>query len=128
MTRDEDVFLSLSERAEFANREKADLFVSIHSNSLEDTSFQGIMTFYWSSQSQNAAQAVQAAVLSATGAVDRNVRTEEYVVLRETEMPSVLIEMGFMTCPDELERLTDPAYQKLLAQGIARGIAACRKS
>lgn len=124
MTRDEDASLTLLERAELANGNQADLFVSVHANSLEDASYDGIMTFCHPDKSsgQAPAKAIQAAVAAATGAADRGVRREDYAVLRETAMPAVLVETGFMTCPQELDKLTDPEYQALLAQGIARGI------
>ena len=63
---------------------------------------------------------------AASGGLDRGVRSEDYAVLRETDMPAVLVETGFMTCPEELALLLDADYQKLLAQGIAEGILACR--
>ena len=128
MTREQDVYPSLTDRADFANREQADLFVSIHANSLEDNSYAGIFTFYHPDKrsSRSFAEAIQAAVTAASGGLDRGVRSEDYAVLRETEMPAVLVETGFMTCPEELALLLDTDYQKLLAQGIAQGILDCR--
>lgn len=125
MTRTEDVFVSLSDRAAFANDEQADLFVSIHANALENnTDYAGIMTFYHPKKlsSKKPAQLLQTAVCGETDGIDRGVRSEDYAVLRETDMPAVLVETGFMTCPEELARLTDSAYQQKLADGIARGI------
>lgn len=128
MTREQDVYPSLTDRADFANRENADLFVSIHANSLEDDSYAGIITFYHQDKrsSRAFAQAIQAAVATASGGIDRGVRSEDYAVLRETDMPAVLVETGFMTCPEELALLQDADYQKLLAEGIAQGILDCR--
>lgn len=129
MTRQDDTFLSLTERAELANQSGADLFVSIHANALEDNdSYSGIFTFYHPDKSEDRALAakLQKAVTAACGGVDRGVRSADYAVLRETEMDAVLIETGFLTCPDELVRLMDPDYQAQLAQGIAEGILACR--
>lgn len=128
MTRDQDVYPSLTDRADFANQEQADLFVSIHANSLEDKSYAGIFTFYHPDKRSNRAfaQAIQAAVTAASGGLDRGVRSEDYAVLRETDMPAVLVETGFMTCPEELALLLDTDYQKLLALGIAQGILDCR--
>ncbi len=126
MTRDTDEFIPLSDRAKYANQQGADLFVSIHANALEDMSCSGIMTFCHPSKTsgQAPAAAIQAALIEATGAVDRNVRSEQYTVLTETKMAAVLVETGFMTNPEELEQLTDPAYQELLANGIVNGILA----
>jgi N-acetylmuramoyl-L-alanine amidase len=129
MTRQDDTFLSLTERAELANQSGADLFVSIHANALEDNdSYAGIFTFYHPDKSEDRVQAekIQKAVTAVCGGVDRGVRSADYAVLRETEMDAVLIETGFLTCPDELARLVDPDYQARLAQGIAEGILACR--
>lgn len=130
MTRDQDVFLPLTDRAELANRENADLYVSIHANALEnDDSFAGVFTFYHPDKSSDKAVAktIQSAVISACGGLDRGIRSEDYAVLRETDMPAVLVETGFMTCPEELNRLLDTDYQKLLAHGIAQGILAFRE-
>lgn len=129
MTRDQDIYPSLTDRAELANGEKADLYVSIHANTLENNdSFAGVFTFYHPDKpgDKRVADTIQAAVTASTGGIDRGIRSEDYAVLRETEMSAVLIEMGFMTSPDELGMLLDAEYQKLLAQGIAQGILDCR--
>ena len=125
MTRTEDEFVSLSDRATYANDEKADLFISIHANALEnDESFSGIFSFYHHQKrsSKKPAEMIQNSVSDATGAINRGVRSEDYAVLRETKMPAVLIETGFMTCPEELAFLVNPDYQKQLATGIVQGI------
>lgn len=125
MTRTEDTFISLSDRAAYANDTKADLFVSIHANALEnDESFSGIFSFYHpkKNSSKKPAKAIQKYVSQETDAIDRGVRSENYAVLRETKMPAVLVETGFMTCPEELAHLVDSDYQKKLAKGIAQGV------
>lgn len=125
MTREEDVYPNLTERADLANQEEADLYISIHVNALENNdSYAGIYTFYHPDKPSDKAlaEAIQAAVTSASGGIDRGVEGEDYAVLRNTEMSAVLIETGFMSCPEELIKLQDAEYQKLLAQGIAQGI------
>lgn len=127
MTRNQDVFLTLTDRAELANKENADLYISIHANALENNdSFAGIFTFYHPKKSSDkaVAETIQSSIISISGGFDRGIRSEDYAVLRETNMPAVLIETGFMTCPEELNMLLDADYQKLLAQGIAQGILA----
>lgn len=125
MTREEDVYPNLTERADLANQEEADLYISIHVNALENNdSYAGIYTFYHPDKPSDKAlaEAIQAAVTSASGGIDRGVESEDYAVLRNTEMSAVLIETGFMSCPEELIKLQDAEYQELLAQGIAQGI------
>lgn len=127
MTREQDEYPSLSDRVNLANQENADLYVSIHANALEnEEDYEGIYTFYHPDKPSDKAVAemIQEAVTSVSGGLDRGAQSEDYFVLRETDMPAVLIETGFMTCPEELSKLQDPDYQKLLAQGIVQGIMA----
>lgn len=127
MTREQDEYPSLSDRVNLANQENADLYVSIHANALEnEEDYAGIYTFYHPDKPSDKAVAemIQEAVTSVSGGLDRGAQSEDYFVLRETDMPAVLIETGFMTCPEELSKLQDPDYQKLLAQGIVQGIMA----
>lgn len=128
LSRGEDEFVSLTDRAAYANEVGADLFVSIHANALENNdSFSGIYTFYHPQKraDQKLAQTIQSAVSGLSGGIDRGVRSEDYAVLRETDMSAVLVETGFMTCPEELAKLTDEDYQDRLAAGIAQGILQC---
>lgn len=125
MTRTQDVDIGLYERADIANAVEADLFVSLHSNAaLDYPDFTGIYTYYHPSSGRGArlAQAIQPPVTKLTGAVDRGIKSADFVVIRETNMCAVLVEMGFMTNHGELMNLVDSAYQDKLAQGIAEGI------
>ena len=74
-------------------------------------------------RSKNFALAVQAAACAASGAVDRGNSSADFVVLRETDMAAVLVETGFMTNVEELDRLCDESYQQALMEGVAQGIA-----
>ncbi len=130
MTRSEDVYMGLYERADLANEAGADLFVSIHSNAYSDPEVQGILTYYHpsSSHDRGLAALMQSALCAATGATDRGSLSDNFVVLRETQMCALLVEMGFMTNHEELMRLCDSSYQDKLAQGIADGVVLCLKS
>lgn len=125
MTRTGDTDVGLYERADIANAVEADLFVSLHSNAAPDyPDFSGIYTYYHPSSGRGArlAQAIQTPLTRLTGGIDRGIKSADFVVLRETEMCAVLVEMGFMTNHDELMDLIDDGYQDKLAQGIAEGI------
>lgn len=125
MTRTEDTTVDLYTRADIANGEDADLFVSIHSNAAVNApDFSGIYTYYHPTSRRGArlAQAIQTPLCAVTGAIDRGIASADYVVLRETDMCAALVEMGFMTNSAELRLLTTPAYQDKLAAGIAEGI------
>lgn len=125
MTRTEDVYMDLYDRCDIANEAKGDVFISIHANaSSSNRSFQGTFTYYYpnSTRGEKLAGAVQAAVVDATGSIDRGLLSNDYVVLRETNMAACLVETGFMSSHEELMKLIQPAYQEKMAQGIAQGI------
>jgi N-acetylmuramoyl-L-alanine amidase len=123
-TRTDDRFVSLGERADYANNVLPYLFVSVHCNSIEDPKFQGLMTFHHpkSRSGPRLAALIQEETLKATGAVDKGVRQANFFVLRETVVPSALVECGCMSNREECLLLLDARYQAKLAQGIARGI------
>lgn len=125
MVREDDSFIELKERAEYANVREASVFVSIHCNSSESGEGSGIETYY-SEQKTEAdralAEALQEAVISKTNARDRETRSADYVVLTETKMPSALVEVGFLSDASERKLLQQEEYQKQLAQGIADAI------
>jgi N-acetylmuramoyl-L-alanine amidase len=136
-TRREDVDVSLLGRAEFANNLEADLFISIHANAAEirrgviNPEVNGIETWYAVNESENEgnitsrqlAAIMQKHLVQDTGANNRGLRdAPNFVVLRETNMPSVLLELGFLTNAAEAAKLADTQYQWLLANAIYQGI------
>lgn len=125
LTREEDEAVELQARADFSNENQADLYVSIHANVLEgNPSFHGIMTFSHPDDQEGAklAACVLQGVVDTTNGKDLGPRTEDFAVLRLTDAPACLLEMGFMTNKEELARLQDQAYQEQIAQGIVDGI------
>ena len=127
-TRTADVYVTLADRAQLANDLGADLFVSIHTNaSASSAEFHGIETYYLAGRQDSRALAacLHRSVLSATGAHDNLLRTAGFYVLRHTDMPAALVEMGYVTNEAELQNLKSDEYREKLAQGIADGIVAC---
>ena len=126
-TRSDDSSVSLAARAEQANTQGADLFVSVHANAFpQNPDVNGLETYYLigGERAKDLAEFIHAAVLSAAGMNDRGTRTANFYVLRNTDMPAVLVETGYMTNEAECQNLSSEAYQQLLAQGIADGILA----
>lgn len=124
-TRMDDRYVTLAARAQLANELEADVFVSIHTNaSSSSTAFRGVETYYLTGRDDGRAlaAALHASVLEATGAPDHSVRAGGYYVLRNTDMPAALVEMGYVTNEDDLALLRTEAYQADLARGIADGI------
>ena len=130
MSRNSDIFYSLSERAEMANDYGADAFVSIHQNSAEAKSANGIETYYNRNKEEDKplSNDIQTQVISQTGANNRGVKNAEFTVLVKSKMISALVECGFITNESEVKKLSDPSYQDKLATGIADGIEEYLKS
>ena len=129
MLRETDEFLEKEDRAELANSYQADAYVSIHQNTYEgkDKSIGGIETWYdggdGTRDSKTLAECVHREAIKSTGAVERSlIDSDKLYVLSKTLMPACLIETGFLSNLEECRRLTDPAYQEKLAEGIAEGI------
>lgn len=123
LTRDADKDVSLSRRSEIANNAGANYFISIHCNSYEDdSSVKGFECYYY--QSVNSKNLAEAITLSADNHLisTRKTKEENYAVLRNTSIPAILIEVGFMSNAQERAQLMTLEYQELLAEAIADGL------
>ncbi|MDE3045954.1 MAG: N-acetylmuramoyl-L-alanine amidase [Verrucomicrobiota bacterium] len=130
MTRNSDAFVSLPNRVEIANQASGDLFVSVHFNSSRSPMAQGIEIFFCdgkedrvrSQSSRKLASAILGRVIRRTMANSRGVKKGNFYVIRETAMPAVLVEGGFISNPEERSALRTREYQEKLARGIADGV------
>lgn len=116
--------ISLLARTNTANSKKSDVYVSIHANAYGGTwnDANGIETFIHpaaNAVSKNLASLIQDKLIKATGLKNRGVKAENFHVLRETNMPAVLIECGFMTNKHEAELLKSDEYRRKCAKAIA---------
>jgi N-acetylmuramoyl-L-alanine amidase len=134
MTRKKDVFVALADRVEMANRSKASLMVSIHFNAAQSKEAEGLEIFYFKdpvlerkTSSKNLADAVMKKILDKTKAKSRGVKSGNFCVIRDTTIPAILVEGGFLTNERELEKIRQDQYLKSLAQGIVDGIEAYLK-
>lgn len=123
MTRDSDYFVDLAPRVAIAERANADLFVSIHANAMpaNRNDISGLETYYFSS-GDRLARTIHNSVLQNVNIRDRGVRKARFYVLRKSSMPSVLVEVGFVTGNEDSPRLGTQAYQNQMAAAIANGI------
>jgi N-acetylmuramoyl-L-alanine amidase len=122
LTRSEDVFVDLYERARIANELGADLFISIHANRYTKSSITGVETYYHRADSRTLAEVMHRHLLKATGIADRGVRTASFVVIRETKMPAVLLECGYLSNANDAELLYTESVQDRIAAEIVAGI------
>lgn len=120
-TRSTDVYLTLKERADMANKLQADLFLSIHANAFKPTT-RGTETFYYNANSESFARIVHKHLVKATGFPDRKVQKQPFYVIKNTTMPAALTETGFLTNSFENSQLMSPAFQDKVAQALVAAI------
>ncbi|MBE9918132.1 AMIN domain-containing protein [Paenibacillus donghaensis] len=121
LTRSDDTFVELAERARIANDLNADVFVSIHANSAGSKA-SGSETYYQRDASKALANVMHKYLVKATGLPDRNVKYGNFHVIRETKMPAVLLEVGYLSNPKDEAVLFSESVQDAVAQGIVSGI------
>jgi len=117
----------LQERTAIANRLNADAFISIHANAYGNNwnDAQGIETYIYPHASKRTAalsELIHSSMILACGRKDRGVKTANFAVLRDTKMPAVLVECGFMTNREEAALLLSKAYRVQCARAISFGI------
>ena len=148
LTRKTDKFVELSDRAEYANKSRANLFVSVHCNAASSKSVSGVETFavtpQWMPSTASSRQTksdnikvpgndsdnwsqllsyyIQRSIRAATGSPDRGVKRARFAVLKSTKMPATLIEVGFLSNTSECRRLATSSYRQKIAEAIASGI------
>jgi N-acetylmuramoyl-L-alanine amidase len=113
----------LLQRVEIANKSKADLLLSIHVNSFPQSIWSGAQCFYDSKEpeSKRLAQAIQNALVTRLGPNRRKAKSADYLMLKASAMPSVTVEVGFISNPREEQALADPEYREKLAEAIFYG-------
>ncbi|MBH8577596.1 N-acetylmuramoyl-L-alanine amidase [Nostocaceae cyanobacterium CENA369] len=123
MTRDADYFVDLAPRVVMAEHAHADLFVSIHANSIDNNpSANGLETYHYD-RGYRLAQVVHKSILQGIPTLkDRGVKRARFYVLRKNTMPAILIETGFVTGSEDNPRLANPEYDNRMAEAIVRGI------
>lgn len=115
----------LRNRIQFFQAKNASLVVSIHQNSYSDTLQHGAQTFYHSTSepSKQLAETIQASLLKIDNTNTRTAKSSDsYYILKNSSMPAVIVECGFLSNLEETAKLTDPNYQKKLAYAISLGV------
>lgn len=126
MTRRSNTTVELADRSIIANRCRSAVFVSIHFNACSDRSASGIETHYRSARGRELAVSVQRSLDNRVTGINRDVSYADYKVLRETRMPAVLVECGFISNKKEAKLCASPAHRQKLAEAIASGILAAK--
>ena len=153
LTRENDRYLSLAERAAVGNRAADSLFVSIHFNDGERATASGVETYYalrqsaartgffsWlpflrrpdsaslAARSESLARFIQAALVERTRAVNRGIKSEQFYVIANVRHPAALVEGGFITNKSDVTRLTTTEYRQQIALAISDGVHRYREA
>lgn len=128
MTRLGDTYPTLSDRVDFALNHYAEVFVSIHVNSASSSSAKGTETYYSISGNVNEkedfrlASAINNQIVNNAVMVNRGVKRQDYYVVRNMFLPSVLVELGFVSNSADRQKLVDSKYVDIFANSIYKGI------
>jgi N-acetylmuramoyl-L-alanine amidase len=149
MTRTDDRFIELAQRAEIANKAGADLFISIHFNAVGGASaVRGSETYFMTPQFQRSTGSAKsspsdkelnpgntndpwnallgyqmhASMLGKLGSADRGLKHARFAVLRLVKCPAVLVEAGYLSNTDEAKKIATPAYRQAMAEAFAQGV------
>jgi len=147
MTRVGDTYVSLADRAAFANRVRNCIFVSIHFNEDNQPVASGVETYYaahqitagsflaswlpflWrplsdspNAESRNLAELIQEAVVARTRTIDRGTQARQFFVIANVTSPAVLVEGGFLTNKEDISKLATEDYRDQIAAAVADGI------
>lgn len=124
LSRNIDKTMSLASRAEKANRAKVDLFVSIHCNGFANSNANGTEVFSYPGDAEGAklSKMILDNLCENLKTASRGTKTENFAVLRLTEMPAVLIETAFITNPTEESLMLEEGFSDKFAEAVAKGI------
>lgn len=154
MTRDSDTFIPLPDRAAIANKRRADLFVSVHFNAIDNASISGAETYVLTPRGQRSTGSdgrspsdnellpghandswsailgyrVHRRMITDMKSFDRGLKRARYLVLRELDCPGILVEGGYLTNDAEARRIASPEWRARLAKAIAGGIIEYREA
>ena len=125
LTRDRDEFLSLQQRVNIANDAGADLFISVHANAINNPDTGGVETYYNHSNreySRRFAEKVHDKIARGLGLYDRGLKSDNFYVIKYTEMPSALVEVGFLSNREEEALLRTDEFRDKAANLIVEGV------
>jgi stage II sporulation protein D len=126
LTRDRNEFVSLAERVRISNEYRPDITISIHQNSFADDRMGGTETFYYpgDDEGKKLSEFIHRELISELKLKNLGVKEADLYILRETNNPSVLINLAFLSNPEEERLLSEPEFRQRAAKAIISGIIA----
>lgn len=122
LTRESDKSVSLENRAQLSNREKANAFISLHFDSGPNSNASGTTGYYFTSTSENLAQTVNKYIARNLTLKSQGTKFQNFLVLRENKQPSILLELGYLNNPDDNKLIESTEYQENIAKSITSAL------
>ena len=122
LTRESDKSVSLENRAQLSNREKANAFISLHFDSGPNSNASGTTGYYFASTSENLGQTVNKYIARNLTLKSQGTKFQNFLVLRENKQPSILLELGYLNNPDDNKLIESTEYQENIAKSIASAL------
>lgn len=123
LTRTNDTFITLDNRALLSTEVDADAFISIHFNTFDTVDVSGISTHYTEDEdSKHLASSIQTYLSTDVSLRDRGISNDDYYVLRKNSIPATLLELGYISNENDLQAIHSKQFQEAVAQSIAKGL------
>lgn len=117
MTRSNDKYVSLDDR-----NIKGDAFISIHNDALDSSNANGVTVYWFKEKQESLAQTLNSAIQKKTLLTNRGSRQQNYQVLRQTDIPAVLLELGYISNPTDESMINDQLHRQVVEQAIVDGL------
>lgn len=117
MTRSNDKYVSLDDR-----NIKGDAFISIHNDALDSSNANGVTVYWFKDKQESLAQTLNSAIQKKALLTNRGSRQQNYQVLRQTDIPAVLLELGYISNPTDESMINDQLHRKVVEQAIVDGL------
>lgn len=117
MTRSNDKYVSLDDR-----NIKGDAFISIHNDALDSSNANGVTVYWFKDKQESLAQTLNSAIQKKALLTDRGSRQQNYQVLRQTDIPAVLLELGYISNPTDESMINDQLHRQVVEQAIVDGL------
>ncbi|WHI70951.1 N-acetylmuramoyl-L-alanine amidase [Staphylococcus epidermidis] len=117
MTRSNDKYVSLDDR-----NIKGDAFISIHNDALDSSNANGVTVYWFKDKQESLAQTLNSAIQKKALLTNRGSRQQNYQVLRQTDIPTVLLELGYISNPTDESMINDQLHRQVVEQAIVDGL------
>lgn len=117
MTRSNDKYVTLDDR-----NIKGDAFISIHNDALDSSNANGVTVYWFKDKQESLAQTLNSAIQKKALLTNRGSRQQNYQVLRQTDIPAVLLELGYISNPTDESMINDQLHRQVVEQAIVDGL------